>query len=263
MLDAFTAATGVKATSTSVVLTPELHATGSVGGQPVTAAFDGKLTLAAGADQLIVVKAPGADDAGAASSDPLVSSASVDVKAPTIAPRTLHVVSWHLSVLQARIAAGAGAVAAVAWLVALLLGSRRAGRAEDDVEAALRRYGERIVDAEPVPLDGPVVDLTSLAALHSIADRYDRVILHTTRGSRHSYLVRDELSWYRYDVRPDRAQHAARRDAARPAAHQDVVVLDAPVIRLEPRGHGMDILPGIPAAGVGASAWADGYARAS
>jgi hypothetical protein len=253
----------VKATSTSVVLTPKLDATGAVGGQPLTVAFGGKLTLAAGANQLIVVKAPGTDGAATSSDDPMVLSAPVDVKVPATAARTLRALNWHVGVPQARIAAGAGAIAALGWLVALLVGSRRAGQAEDDVEAALRRYGERIVDAEPMALDGPVVDLTSLAALHSIAERYDRVILHTTRGARHSYLVRDELSWYRYDVRPDRPQHAARRDGAKAdTAREDVVVLDAPVITLEPRRHAVDILPGM-SAGVGPSAWAEGYARAS
>jgi hypothetical protein len=75
--------------------------------------------------------------------------------------------------------------------------------------------------------------------------------------------VRDELSWYRYDVRPDRPQHAARRDGVKPGAGADVVVLDAPVITLEPRSHAFDILPGISAGAVGPSAWAEGYARAS
>jgi signal peptidase I len=265
-LDAFTATTGVMATSMSVVLTPKLDATGAVGGQPLAATVDGKLTLAAGANQLIVVKAPAPDGAATASDDPLVLSAPVDVKAPATAARTLHLLGWHVTVLDARVAAGVGAIAALGWLVALLVGSRRTGltgRAEDDVDAALRRYGDRIVDAEPMPLDGPVVDLTSLAALHSIAERYDRVILHTTRGARHSYLVRDELSWYRYDVRPDRPQHAARRDGVKPGAGADVVVLDAPVITLEPRSHAFDILPGISAGAVGPSAWAEGYARAS
>jgi len=260
-LDAFTAATGVKATSASVVLTPTLSATGVVGGQPATAVFDGKLTLAAGANQLIVVSTPTAAGTSTTASDPLTVSAPLNVKTPTTAAHRLRLLSWHISVAAARIAAGAGALAALGWLVAVVLLSRRTGRAEDDVEAALRRYGDRIVDAEPLALDGPVVDLTSLAALHSIAERYDRVILHTTRGARHSYLVRDELSWYRYDIRPDRPQHAARRDQLRD--NPDVVVLDAPVIRLEPRPQAMDVWPGLTAAGVGAPAWVDGYARAS
>lgn len=264
-LDAFTAATGVKATSASLVLTPKLDATGTVGGQPTSAVFDGKLTLAAGANQLTVVSTPNEGGASAAPANPLLTSAPLDVKTPTTASRTLHALSWHISVAAARIAVGAGLLATLGWLLVALLGSRRSVLAEDDVEAALRRYGDRIVDAEPLAIDGPVVDLTSLSALHSIAERYDRVILHTTRGARHSYLVRDELSWYRYDIRPDRPQHAARRDNSRDGA--DVVVLDAPVIRLDSRAHAVDILPGvpagIPAGGVGPAAWANGYARAS
>ncbi len=277
-LDAFTAATGVKATSASVVLTPRLDATGAVDGQPVTAAFGGKLTLAAGANQLIVVSTPNPDGASATAADPLVVSAPVDVKAPATAARTLHVLSWRVSVANARVAAGVGALGALGWLIVVLLASRRTGVTDDDVEAALRRYGDRIVDAEPMSLDGPVVDLTSLAALHSIAERYDRVILHTTRGARHSYLVRDELSWYRYDVRPDRPQHAARRDNGRPDFRdaswdgRDVVVLDDPAViqleprlepRLEPQLRSVDILPGMPDAGFAMPAWADSYAQAS
>lgn len=257
-LNAFTAATGVKAASAALVLTPKLDAAGTVGGQPTTATYDGKLTLSAGANQLTVVSTPDAGGATAAPTDPLTTSAPLDVKTLASAARTIHLLKWKISVAAARIVGGVGVAAAIGWLVVVLLGSRRADLAEDDVEAALRRYGERIVDAEPMALDGPVVDLTSLAALHSIAERYDRVILHTARGTRHSYLVRDELSWYRYDIRPDRPQHATRRDQPRDSS--DVVVLDAPVIRLEPRVHAVDILPG---GGVGAAAWAGSYARAS
>jgi hypothetical protein len=47
-----------------------------------------------------------------------------------------------------------------------------------------------------------------MAALSSIAERYDRVILHNVRGARHSYVVRDEVSWYRYQIRPDGGLHA-------------------------------------------------------
>jgi hypothetical protein len=64
--------------------------------------------------------------------------------------------------------------------------------------------------------DGPIVEVTSMAALSSIAERYDRVIRHTTDGNRNSSVVRDEVSWYRYQIRPERGRHA-RPAAAVPA----------------------------------------------
>lgn len=258
-LDQFTKATGVKATSTSLVITPAVAVKGTIDGQPVSGSYTGNLTLATGASQLVVVstsanaRSTGSTDQPA---NPLVVASPINAKVPSTGPRVLSALGHHISVPAARIVAGIAAVAALGWLIAVLIGSRRTGRAEDDVTSALRQYGDRIVDAESIPLDGPVVDLTSLAALHSVAERYDRVILHTVRGERHSYVVRDELSWYRYDVRPERGAHAAPRRTER------AVGVEGSVISLEPRRQLIrppDILPG----GVGAAAWADVYAHAS
>jgi hypothetical protein len=262
-LSRFTEATGIKSTSTSIVITPLVNVQGSVAGRPVTSGFTGQLTLALGTSQLTVVPPAGNQSptgAAGAPANPLVVSSPIDTKVPATAPRVLTAAGHHIGVAAARIVVGVGAAIALGWLIAVLIGSRRTGRAEDDVISALRQYGDRIVDAESIPLDGPVVDLTSLAALHSVAERYDRVILHVVRGERHSYVVRDELSWYRYDLRPERGAHAAPRRAERTGT----VGVEGTVISLEPRrqlvGVGVsDILPG----GVGPAAWADGYARAS
>jgi signal peptidase I len=258
-LDQFTAVTGVKVTSASLVITPAVSVKGAVAGQPVSGPFTGNLNLATGASQLRVVStstnAP-TDGTTGAPVNPLVISSPITTKVPSTGPRVFSALGHHIGVDTARIAVGTGAMVALGWLIAVLIGTRRTGRAEDDVISALRQYGDRIVDAESIPLDGPIVDLTSLAALHSIAERYDRVILHTVRGERHSYVVRDELSWYRYDVRPDRGAHAAPRHTER------AVGVEGSVISLEPRRQlaGMpDILPG----GMGAAAWADSYTRAS
>ena len=258
-LDQFTKATGVQATSTSLVITPTVEAKGSVAGQRVDASYTGDLAMAASAKQLTVMSTSDPSSSTGDTRDktnPLVVTSPISAKVATSGPRLLSALGHHVGLRTARIAVGAGAVAALGWLIALLVGSRRTGRAEDDVVSALRQYGDRIVDAESIPLDGPVVDLTSLAALHSVAERYDRVILHTVRGERHSYVVRDELSWYRYDVRPDRGAHAAPRRAERGAALTDSVISLQPRLRT---ATSTDILPG----GVGAAAWADGYARAS
>jgi len=256
-LDQFSAATGVRSTAASVVIVPRVRVTGRIDGQPVKGGFDGLLTLAAGADQLTVASPPAPTTSVLAAqpevTDPLTTSSSLTVKVPAVGPHLLSVLGKHLAVRTARIATGVAGAVGIGLLIAALIGSRREGRAEDDVVTALRQYGDRIVDAEPVPLEGPIVELTSLAALHSIAERYDRVILHTARGERHSYLVRDELSWYRYEIRPERGQHAARRGSPQP----DVVLPEASVISLEPRLRPVDILPG----SVGASAWAEGYGR--
>ncbi|MGH3637103.1 MAG: DUF5305 family protein [Mycobacterium sp.] len=260
-LGQFTKATGITAGSTSVVITPIVNVTSLIAGQPVAGAYTGKLTLASGINELVVASTStsgASSDPAAAPANPLVISSPINAKVPSTGPRVFSALGHHIGVGTARIAVGAGAIVALGWLIAVLIGSRRTGRAEDDVISALRQYGDRIVDAESIPLDGPVVDLTSLAALHSVAERYDRVILHTVRGDRHSYVVRDELSWYRYDVRPDRGAHAAPRRTERGSG----VGVEGSVISLEPRRQlaGVpDILPG----GVGAAAWADGFARAS
>jgi signal peptidase I len=265
-LDQFTTATGVKAASTALVITPAVKVVGATAGHPISGTFTGNLTMSDTADQLVVASSEPASSSSGSASDgakapnPLVTSSPLDVKVASNRPRTVPVLGHHISVTVARIALGVLVLATICWVLAMLIGSRDAGRAEDDVISALRQYGDRIVDAESIPLEGPIVELTSLAALHSVAERYDRVILHTVRGERHSYVVRDELSWYRYDVRPARGAHAAARRPAR----EGTVAVEGSVISLDSRLPSLsaaDILPG----GVGAAAWvtADGYSRAS
>jgi hypothetical protein len=238
----FETATGVRSSGASLVIQPTVDVHGSVGGQPVSGQFTGNIAFAINADDLTLVTS------GGSAADPLKASSALTATVTALGPRALSGLGRHIGVRPARIVVGAAGGIAIAMLIAALVGWRREGRAEDDVETALRRYGERIVDADPIPLEGPVVDLTSLAALHSVAERYDRVILHSARGDRHSYVVRDELSWYRYEIRPDRGQHATKRGVRE---HQAVAV-EGSVIPLQPRMRPVDVLPG-PAGG-----WAPG-----
>ncbi len=60
--------------------------------------------------------------------------------------------------------------------------------------------GDLIVDVAARERLSSDRSVASFAALAHIAERYDRLILHESHGSRHSYLVEDAGAVFRYDI---------------------------------------------------------------
>lgn len=89
---------------------------------------------------------------------------------------------------------------AVSLAVVLAAGAflrRRTERSEAERIAA--RFGDRIVPAATsIPADRWVTDVPDIEGLMRLADHYDRVVLRTSEGSRHAYLVDDGITVYRY-----------------------------------------------------------------
>jgi len=103
-----------------------------------------------------------------------------------------------LPVTDARVFSALGVgIALLALLGAFVLLSRRlAGTEAERIEA---RHGSRIVPATTVIPEGRwVTDVPDIDSLVRLADHYDRVVLRTTDGMRHTYLVDDGVAVYRY-----------------------------------------------------------------
>ncbi len=103
-----------------------------------------------------------------------------------------------LPVADARVFSALGVgIALLALLGAFVLLSRRlAGTEAERIEA---RHGSRIVPATTVIPEGRwVTDVPDIDSLVRLADHYDRVVLRTTDGVRHTYLVDDGVAVYRY-----------------------------------------------------------------
>ncbi len=103
-----------------------------------------------------------------------------------------------LPVTDARVFSALGVgIALLALLGAFVLLSRRlAGTEAERIEA---RHGSRIVPATTVIPEGRwVTDVSDIDSLVRLADHYDRVVLRTTDGVRHTYLVDDGVAVYRY-----------------------------------------------------------------
>lgn len=103
-----------------------------------------------------------------------------------------------LPVTDARVFSALGVgIAFLALLGAFVLLSRRlAGTEAERIEA---RHGSRIVPAATVIPEGRwVTDVPDIDSLVRLADHYDRVVLRTADGVRHTYLVDDGVAVYRY-----------------------------------------------------------------
>lgn len=113
--------------------------------------------------------------------------------------RTLSLLGRNLAVDTARVlsvALLAGALLAAVLL--LFLGRSR--RPATEGEAIRRRYASMLVRVEPTPVPAgrSIVDVTDMATLVKLAERYGLLVLHWSRANVDTFLVQDEGTTYRY-----------------------------------------------------------------
>jgi hypothetical protein len=128
-----------------------------------------------------------------------------------VKPAAISLLGWRIPIETARTVAVAGALtaAALALVVGLLLGRRRAGDEPELIEA---RYRELLVPVAAVDRARPetVVTVATMEALVRLAERYGRMILHEEASGLHVYAVEEEGVVYRYQARD-----AARSEGVR------------------------------------------------
>jgi len=204
----------------TLTLTPKIDVGGSVALLPLRTSFSPKIAFALSQLELQPAaptpdSGTGAAPAGEASSASSVrqltqsSSGSVSGKRPQ--PLYLALGLARLSVANARGIALGGIALVVCALLAALAFVRP--RVRDESAEILARYGRAIVPVARVwQLPGvPVIDVADMDALASIAEHYDRSILHERSDAGDAFWVSDESGQFRYALRrsaPETAQTA-------------------------------------------------------
>lgn len=213
--------TAVPAFSTfSVAVQPILHVRGALAGRPLSADFQPALTFQVSEGQL----QPSDGSAGNASG-PGAGSSSAGANYTPSQSGTIGLpgsVANDFSVLHVSVQ-----VAIVRWisLVGLLLSTgaavffylRKRGEPFEESYRIRAQYGHMIVPiVAGEDLGWPPVDVRSIKALVQLAESGQRLILHSRSDNVDTYLVNDEGTVYRYQVRPSNVVWGDWSDTAAP-----------------------------------------------
>ena len=119
---------------------------------------------------------------------------------PSVAtPARLSVLGRRVDVHAARTASAAMLLLALLLGAALAAASRRRGPVSE-AESVRRRHKDLLLPVLPIALapGRPVVDVPTVGALMTLAQRYGLLVLHWERGGVTTYVVQDEGTTYRY-----------------------------------------------------------------
>jgi signal peptidase I len=183
---------------------PRVHATGTLGSQPLTTDYSPPLELELDALKLRPATGAAASGTQADASDNetklLHPKRQGAVEASTRASNTLSVHDLALPVPTARWIALVGLLLGVAGT--LVSGAGLLGGKTSDPMAHVHRYRHLIVPIAGTTFDParPPIDVTSIGALAQLAERSERLILHHQRDGADTYLVDDEGTLYRYQA---------------------------------------------------------------
>jgi signal peptidase I len=199
--------TGIAAVGAGVGIVMKVHVTGTVAGQPVDESFSPtagfqlqplELTPSGGAP----APAVGTGASSTPSSETgFTPSAQGKVTAVSAVPNALHLVGHVItySALVWTALAGLLLSGAASILLAVLL---KRNRAFDEAVRIRTRYGHLLV---PIvvgeDLGWPPVDVTSFKALARLAESAGQLILHHQADAVDTYLVNDNGTVYRYQIK--------------------------------------------------------------
>jgi len=216
LLGRVTSLTGMAGASYTMAISPRLHITGTVAGAPLNLRFAPVMNFELGGQQLIPQGAAAApSSAGGASSSGLTATRAGGVGTQGMAPATVTVlgVSPRVSMLRW--------ISVLGLLLSALAGAflylrRRSEPFEESVKIQ-SQYGHLIV---PVvageDLGWPAVDVPTIKGLVKLAESGQRLILHSRSNDVDTYMVNDEGTVYRYQVRPNKVVWGEWTDAPLP-----------------------------------------------
>jgi signal peptidase I len=200
---------GVGQGSDSIAVVPQVHIKGTVAGHPVNATFAPTLGLLLSPTQLVpngvsagTASAGGAGvTPGAAPTVGYSQSASGSVTdAPGSAPTTLTVLGVSPTISLLRWLAVIGLLLSVPGAVYAFL--RKRGEAFEESVKIQTQYGHLLVPiVAGEDLGWPPVDVSNIKALVRLAESGQRLILHNRSGHVDTYMVNDEGTVYRYQVK--------------------------------------------------------------
>ncbi|MDQ1682459.1 MAG: hypothetical protein QOH99_1000 [Frankiaceae bacterium] len=181
--------------SGTVTIAATFATTGMVKGAPAPSLANAAFTMSL--DPLQLRPAAPAADAGA-------PTLTTTVSVPTALARTVKVSSKVVAV--SRLRAPAGLLAVLAWVLAAVFVARsRAPR--HPTATVVTAIGARRVDVAELTLSASVIDVTSVASLVRIADRYDRLVLCQVSPAGSVFVVNDDGISYRLVVPAVGARH--------------------------------------------------------
>ncbi|HYB29822.1 MAG TPA: signal peptidase I [Solirubrobacteraceae bacterium] len=206
--------------SFSLTVQPVVHTTATVAGHPITASYEPALGFQLQGDQLqpasgssSLGSTPGTSPtAGQANYTP---SQTGSVATPGIAPGTVRVLGVLADVTLLRWISILGLLLSAA--AALFLYLRKRAEPFQETAHIQSHYGHLIVPiVAGEDLGWPAVDVPTIKALAKLAESGQRLILHSRTEGVDTYMVNDEGTVYRYQVRPSKVIWGEWSEAATP-----------------------------------------------
>jgi signal peptidase I len=192
----------------SAAIVPQVQIAGTVAGHPVKSSFQPALNLQFNSGQLLVSASTrsgsgGATGSAGSSQTNYAPSQSASVSTPATAPATITVLGVSPTIVLLRWIAVIGLLLSIAATIYFYLRKR----SEPFVETARiqSQYGHMIV---PIvggeDLGWPPVDVPDIKALVKLAEAGQRLILHNRSNDVDTYMLNEEGTVYRYQVKPSK-----------------------------------------------------------
>jgi len=213
------ALTGLPTTGYTISIEPRVHVTGSVAARPLDLTFDPAMNFQLGASQLL---SEGASDTGASTNSGSAAGVTAkragNVGTPTTLPATVSALGVYIRISLLRWLSIVGLMIAAAATVFLYL-RKRSETFEESVKIQ-SQHGHLIVPiVAGEDLGWPPVDVPNIKALVRLAESGQRLILHNRSGDVDTYMVNDEGTVYRYQVRSSKVVWGEWTDAPVPVDH--------------------------------------------
>ncbi len=196
----------------SFAVVPEVHLKGTVAGQPINTSLAPALSLEIGPTQLVFAgvsasASSAASAGGTSTSSPTVGYSQTETGVVTTgtnsAPTSLTVLGVSPTISLLRWIALIGLLLSASVAVYAFL--RRRAEPFQETAHIQSHYGHLIVPiVAGEDLGWPAVDVTTIKALAKLAESGQRLILHSRAAGVDTYLVNDEGTVYRYQVRPSK-----------------------------------------------------------
>jgi signal peptidase I len=217
---ALTGGAGLADDTVSVV--PQITVKGTVAGHPINSTFAPALSFGLTPTQLVpdgVSSSAGAAGPATTAGPPKTiytqSKTGTVMTAPGSAPTTLTVFGVSPTVSLLRWIAAIGLLLSIPLTLYAFLG-KRSEPFEESVQIQ-SQFGHMIVPiVAGEDLGWPAVDVPTIKGLAKLADSGQRLILHSRSNGVDTYMVNDEGTVYRYQVRPSKVVWGEWSEAATP-----------------------------------------------
>lgn len=191
--------------SFSLTVQPVVHLTGTVAGRPVNTRYEPALGFQLQSDQLLPASgsAPNGSTAGTAPTSGQANytpSQVGGVSSPATQPNAITMLGVSVNVSLMRWMSLVGLLLTTAATLYCYL--RKRGEAFEESVQIQAQYGQLIVPiVAGEDLGWPAVDVANIKALVRLAESGQRLILHSRSGDVDTYMVNDEGTVYRYQVK--------------------------------------------------------------